>query len=646
MNGNATAYPAKSLKSVLQLTGVFGLASYSPLLLTGLLLLHIVGINLSSPFSELNNGHPYYTDDHPFLFYNAATLSELWSQTKSFWVYDPYLMAGYPLGGYTNVSNNMAVLFMILTPFLDKALSFKLYVILCAALFPVSVYWSARNFALTRGEALIAAALATVLFYTGKSPIQFGLIGFFAVSYLSLLVFSLFYRYSKSRSLYDYSWLLLVSPLVFVTHIFTPVILLVPLTVIFLTQIKTSPVKYIFSVVIWAALIIGVNWFWLAPLLQFRQHIEEFTALLLSGGLVDLGKTLTGAYGYGVSGILIAPGLYGLYVLLKRDIKLGLSFLFALVALFYLGFFGSSSAVVNQTLDPGRFVTTFAYFLSIPAAVGMAELTQQLWDKLSKVHLLIFCGMLFPIFFSSQVFRPIATHIKGGSRIASSLPPAAHQLLGWIDSHTTRGGRILLEDYGHEASLESCKEDGHIYFGGHFPALLPRLAKREFIGGPLPGMGFKQQFADFYSGTLFRRDIVTYTEEELRSYLEAYNIKWIIAWSDKAKKYLASRAGYIEFMDEIELRKCADDSLSLYFYEVKRQPNFFLVGSGRVKADYNRIEVTDAAPGRVVLKYHWLETLKTDPPLPLRRFPVLNDPVGFIEVENANIASFAIVNTH
>ena len=40
----------------------------------------------------------------------------------------------------------------------------------------------------------------------------------------------------------------------------------------------------------------------------------------------------------------------------------------------------------------------------------------------------------------------------------------------------------------------------------------------------------------------------------------------------------------------------------------------------------------------------WLPTLHSDPPLPLRAYPVPGDPVGFIQVDNGAIRDFTIYN--
>jgi len=72
------------------------------------------------------------------------------------------------------------------------------------------------------------------------------------------------------------------------------------------------------------------------------------------------------------------------------------------------------------------------------------------------------------------------------------------------------------------------------------------------------------------------------------------------------------------------------------------QRSRFLEGSGRVSADIDRIEVKDARGDRIVLKYHWLPTLRTDPPLPIEEARQPGMPVGFIAVRPGGAHDFTI----
>jgi hypothetical protein len=74
----------------------------------------------------------------------------------------------------------------------------------------------------------------------------------------------------------------------------------------------------------------------------------------------------------------------------------------------------------------------------------------------------------------------------------------------------------------------------------------------------------------------------------------------------------------------------------LAVFELDQAPNFFLHGRGRLRADYDRIELSDLEPeeGKVVIKYHYLEGFRAEPPARLVAVPVPDDPIGFLGIEN------------
>jgi hypothetical protein len=192
-------------------------------------------------------------------------------------------------------------------------------------------------------------------------------------------------------------------------------------------------------------------------------------------------------------------------------------------------------------------------------------------------------------------------------------------LLSWLEDHTGRDGRILIED--------SEFDTAHQFYGGHLPALFPEHLKREYLCGPRPMYPIKHSYASFTAGLLFEKKLEDYSFEELASALETYNAKWIVCWLEQSKALFNQYPDYLIKMAEID---------KFTIYEVKREPTFFLKGRGTIQADYNRLELRDlvAEDGEVVIKYHWMKYLKTDPPLTIQRAPVLNDPIGFIKIIN------------
>jgi len=81
-------------------------------------------------------------------------------------------------------------------------------------------------------------------------------------------------------------------------------------------------------------------------------------------------------------------------------------------------------------------------------------------------------------------------------------------------------------------------------------------------------------------------------------------------------------------------------------YELDTLTTFFERGSGKLTARQNTITVGDASVGGVVLKYHWLDHWRTEPELPVRKFAIPGDPVGFIEIDNGTCTDFVLYNSY
>jgi hypothetical protein len=137
----------------------------------------------------------------------------------------------------------------------------------------------------------------------------------------------------------------------------------------------------------------------------------------------------------------------------------------------------------------------------------------------------------------------------------------------------------------------------------------------------------KHSYASFTEGLLFEKELQDYSLPEMQEMFEIYNVKWIVCWLQESKDFLAGFSEYVEKLATID---------KFTIYEVKRKTSFFLKGTGKVKADYNRIELDDliAEDGEVVIAYHWMETFRAVPDVKLERFMVGGDPVGLIKISN------------
>jgi hypothetical protein len=69
-------------------------------------------------------------------------------------------------------------------------------------------------------------------------------------------------------------------------------------------------------------------------------------------------------------------------------------------------------------------------------------------------------------------------------------------------------------------------------------------------------------------------------------------------------------------------------------YRLEAPPSWFLAGRGRLELRGRRIALSELEPeaGAVAIKFHWLETLRSDPPRTLEPLAVDGAPAPFVRV--------------
>ena len=106
---------------------------------------------------------------------------------------------------------------------------------------------------------------------------------------------------------------------------------------------------------------------------------------------------------------------------------------------------------------------------------------------------------------------------------------------------------------------------------------------------------------------------------------DLYNVKWVVTWSPESLDFFSRYPEYLIPLHKID---------SFTIFKVKRNPSFFLKGKGTVKSDYNRIELREISPqdSEIIISYHWMQGLATEPPRKIDRLYLGGDPIGFIRI--------------
>jgi hypothetical protein len=498
----------------------------------------------------------------------------------------------------------------------------KLFYLATTLSVPLVLYFSLRNFGLPAFSALAGAALGTTYYWLAEPGLfaQWGMLsGAFLLSFF-LYPLSLWQRWLERREPRAFGLLLVALPFAFLIHKTAFVLLPVPMLLVLIfhfRQLRGRDWLYLAGLALAVAL---VNFWWWVPFFRYLPFKVEdtFTTFFQNTEPLRFLTDLFPVQAY--FGLALGRDLifgFGLYGLLRQKSLRPL--LPALVFFGLLTYFGSFLAPL-QHLQPYRYVSAFYFLLLAPAGFGLRQFRQAVFGSrpaaVQTASSIFFVAALVLLHFlpNFRLFYYVAP-------LRSSLSPGVAELHQWLVAHTDRSARILIEDNN------AWQGKQQTYGGARYPGLLPALLPRECIGGPLPNAFIRHHYVDFSDGRLLGRPIEQYPDDLLKARLDLYNVRWIVAWSENSRRRLAQSATWV--------RPLANFG-GLAVFEVDQTPNFFLHGRGRLRADFDRIELSDLQPveGKVVIKYHYLEGFRAEPPAKLLAVPVPDDPIGFLGIEN------------
>lgn len=575
--------------------------------------------------AELFRQEPVINIDWCSQYYWSFAARRFFENAHRLWGFDPYYMAGYPLDFVFNSSLPVQVANIILKP-IPLGLVIKWFFLISFMLAPLNFYAAARNFGLERPASLTASALGISYFWLGENAL-FGNWGMLSGAFLLnffLLVASALYRYlliPDRKSFARFAILLTLAVLIhktFVVLVFLPAAILL---LIFARRISAKSCLSIFSAGLFAYL---VNSFWIMPMLRFLPNkIEDPNTTFFQN--FDLFRWLKDLVPYLFPGaalgriVIVVPAVYGLLKMRKISAQKDLARFIVLAGalFFFLIYFGSHSSLL-QNLQPYRYLTALFFLLTPAAGFGLVQLRERIKRSAPllarSLPAALFAALLAIQFVPSfRVFYVVAP-------LTSQWPGKVRELRAWLEQNTDRSARIMMEDINRWQGQSA--PFGPSRFVGIFPALVPRF----LIGGPLPNAFIRHHFASFHDGRFLDMPIDEYDDRKLLDKISLYNIRWAVAWNRHSRQRLHNfpLAKSMAKFDDIEV------------FEFDVEPNWFLLGTGELKADYDRIELKNLQPenGKVVLKMHWLDGFRPEPACKMFRYETGGDPIGFIGLLN------------
>jgi hypothetical protein len=393
---------------------------------------------------------------------------------------------------------------------------------------------------------------------------------------------------------------------------------------------------------VWAASGVGfallANAFWLVPLFdhfadEFAGRVVAALPIFVSNDALTFLKDYLSDNQYWsfrktISGKLLRlsllfMGAAGLAQLIRaRRLPLAASLATLVVLLFLLTYFGSLAERV-QLLQPLRFKLPLDSTLALCAAFGFEGWSSKSlrWRNTMAGALLV--GLIGAGLCVSK------TEASGRMRIQSEPHPPVAALVDWLRAEAPREGRVLFEESGDET--------GFVYGGVYLSSFIPSWTGHQLIGGPTNLYADRHAFAELHSGSLFGRDPRNYSNAELRRYLELYNVGTLVAFHPVTIHRFSRLAGLV-----VPVRRFG----RIAVFRVDQPLSWFLEGEGKVEARLGELILSDVRPSApddaVVLKYHWIEGMRAEPPLVLEPVQREGDPIPFIRIAKPP-ASFKLI---
>lgn len=636
------------------------------------LALHLGLLAYYAPPRVIFSTTPVHPIDYSLHYYQVDRAIDAWADARRLWGYDPHVLAGQPAGAVEDLSSKSLELFVIALKGLGvhPGLAFNLYLLLVHLLVPFVGYAAARIFRLPPLRAVIVALLWVLLWFFDSFlhwAWYCGMISWALSSYLIVLLVALLHRTIElarranqgpaasgaeppPRPPAKLAWLgvTALSALCMLVHPFTLVALFLPCLGLYLRarrQLRWPQHLALWTAVAAAAATAAI---WLLPALQLRHYIQDSTCFLKPTPLYVLLDYLDLLFGGLDTGAPVRTMLRMLcfvsagYCLVRwrreRDPRLLPLGLLLLGTLFW-AYFGGVFWITKQ-MQPHRHIAPAVLAAAIPAAILLAEVfsrasLRQL-DRRARIILVLALVLVVPrfvhnvLYYVPELVPRSSTDLPGlmlQGNLPSGLvglneprpyrmghaphPPAFEQVRAWLLANHKGRGRIVVENY----EL------------GEYLAWSTDL--------PILG-GLRERNVHHVDAHLFRQNIEgALPGDGLRDYLQRYAVGFVVVTAIKRK--LEWRRDLLRFKVRLE---------PIRIYETVAEPSYFAKGRGRVAQQaFNRIAIADAAGPEVVLRFHWMESLRCRPGCRVERQAVAGDRVGFIRVANPP-AAFEIYNSY
>lgn len=599
------------------------------ILIVGLCLLHDAAIYLAmGGRAEIAVSWPLLIADNGMHYHHAVLSAQALRETGVTASYDPSFMSGYAMSTVSDASANLAILAVWVLGRSDPASAYKIYILSCASAVPWLVAlagfaWRARP------NAVAVAVLLDLVYFWTDFPMQYAIYGMLA--YLVAVPIVLVTTAALTGYLGRGGWwrwlaAALGSVGVFLVHpttcmILAPAAALAYVVAIVEARRSGQQLPAIRHAGLWGIPIVVVlaNAFWLVPGVRLlsTKGVSTFAFFHPEPVAGRLGAIAVGEPP--IQAVLCGLSLAGLATLWRRDRVAAAGLGGLMVAGFGWGYLAGFSRALDF-LQPGRHTYAFYTAAALASGIGVAEAFSRLraggpgrldrWMALGSLLI----GLRF---FGPPIAHSAASMTRPVPMLASRPSPRLSWILDRIRLHLQPGERLLYEEGGRGIPGVADPFRGHNYSG-----IIPSRTGVELLGGPYLHIPLKANFTQFGEGKLFGKD--DWDRAHFVRYARLYRPSAILCWTPKARAFCLANPDLIRILE---------DDGTMLFGRVLGFEGPTIRGIATVTASPGRLRIGDAtsdADGLVVLRYHSIPHLRTNPVVPLESIYLEDDPVPFI----------------
>ena len=578
--------------------------------------IHIVATLFFFPVQHLFDARPIVTADHAVHYAQCVRSKTVFWKTFRLDCYSPYFMAGYPAGTLFDLDMKGAELFSALIP-IHTATALKLFILVAYLSMLPSVYRGARMLGFRLDEAVYGVMLLLAYWHWGRpyaSDFRFvGMFSFVFATHAVIYISGLVRRFLDGDRPVQ---LFTLGPVVFLLHVLSAVLAVAPVVAVLVADRSRLTRRQAEQLALWALVVLFVNALWILPLIRFIPFKTPTQAYFQLQGAGSLARLLLGPAGLIALAVLVLAAI-GTWRL-ARQRRSGVAAPCALAALVMLLFatFGVYLPGVNQ-LEPGRFIFSTIVFATPLAGAGTAWLVEWIARRAPSRARALRTAVMVTLALAPVPLAMLDAKAYYHHTLTVDLPPRVERLRTQIVRTVHGDGRLMIE----EGSVSA-------YDGFFLPALLPSQTRVEQIGGPYPHVPLIFHRTTFDSGSFLGRPFDQWRTDPLLARLRFLRVRWVVTATTPATDFARVIPGIVPVWSE--------GPLHLWELPVDRD-------AVPVRAEYHRIEVDIAAMTRpMVLPYHWVDGLETDPANEI--VPVLrdDDPVPFVCIRRVSVTPVVI----